>query len=351
MKKIIYAMGCALGLVAASCESDMELEKYGSLGYAVNAILTPDTCITVYVSDFYSVGAIPDDRDYDHAYATVYAHVFAGTISPYLVPGAPNTNAAVTYAVNGVDMGHMDMVGYKEEDGSTGLFTADYIPKPGDCVSVHAYNADFPEVEVDASVTVPEAPEFEVVSMEKSYSPKSESDSIDFYVDTLVRIAVKIQDKGNEKNFYRLKCREFSSEKWGFYPRYQYTYDVDDVFQCDDPILAGYPKGDLWWADGYTSIVFNDRTFDGSEKTLTLTRQIIWKSPDDDQKKLIVELEEITEDVYNYLIAIRRYNLADQSVYKEPVIIPSNTSTGFGLLGAFNFKRLVFDSDAIPTAQ
>lgn len=343
MNKIICTIVCALGILATGCESEIEFQKESRLGLSLNSMLVPDTCIIAYITEFYSPGSIPNEGHFEEGVHIYWTSMF-GKI--YRVSRPPQTEPVVTFSVNGIDMGRLAMT-----TDIPGEFKSDYRPRAGDQVTIRAYDPSEPAMTVEASATMPPEIKFDLLSMRKAFRVKSAKDERDFYADSMARITIRINDRPDEKNYYRIKVREVYKGRTDVWMR---QFLIDDIFECDDPIMSECPKGDDLQADGYTSTVFSDRTFDGSSKTLTLTKQLTrdrYNPFGENYKWLVVEVEEITEDLFKYIISTRNYNLSDLSVFSELVTVHSNTSTGVGIVGALSYDRRIIDPEQLESEE
>lgn len=178
------------------------------------------------------------------------------------------------------------------------------------------------------------------------------------YNELNLRFKISVKDKPGENNFYRF--RFFKEECYERNPgegktREKFILEADG---SADPILSeGYMNtGDilsslLEMENNY--LLFNDDTFDGETKTLSVTVNMSYllasfsfmpELPDDyDDPYVYVVLEHISFAEYHYLKALNNLsNLGYDAVpFFEPTTIPSNVDGGLG------FVSVATDSDPV----
>jgi|GEM_PF-242392 len=194
----------------------------------------------------------------------------------------------------------------------TDKYECGIVPKVGDYFSVTVTAKGF-------------SPAFaEMVIPSKSNNGKStwkdstSFDSSGFPNGTLV---IKLNDKGNEKNYYRISL---------FY--YQVSLAEWRVLQ---PILddAELRNQALKTQDG--GIIFKDATFNGKTRNISFTTPFgySFQSP-----KFLAVVENLSEQYYNYFKSLDDYK-NNRGVFNEPVPVFSNIKNGVGIFAGSSIQR------------
>ena len=150
-------------------------------------------------------------------------------------------------------------------------------------------------------------------------------------------VKLRFKDIKEEKNFYRLRVRTVSGHYEDLINRY--SSFANDIFISNDIIFHNnlIDKPYNGWP-AYFFNVFDDSKIDGKEHTFTIE---IRKREYYGEHFLCIDFESISEDLYKYLVAERRYQISDKSVFGENVFMPSNIQNGFGILGGMSCDRKV----------
>ncbi len=297
-------------LFLASCEKIIEFEgEITNPKITVNAVATPDTVFVAGISrELFFMDVIPE-KGWESLY-----------------PDFVLEDAEATITVNGREMYTMQ---YNPENLN---YVSTYIPAEGDEILM---NVSAPDLEpVQSRVVVPVKGELEILKKEVLYSENYIvfDDWMDIAaLDTIMRITAKITDPPGESNHYRLKVRSI-----GYYldtSSGDDGYHMSDVFSSADVIFKDerLVKRYWGWPAGFSN-VFDDHLFDGKEYTFTIESRMRWGT----DQHVVVELQSITRELYNYLKSVMLYRITDQDSYTESIQIYSNVNGGYGILGALN---------------
>lgn len=169
---------------------------------------------------------------------------------------------------------------------------------------------------VSSSVVLPDAPDATLV--DTIHFEEFNSLGANYYI----LFHVKLKDKPNTKDFYRLivtNSFSYEDEVYG-------NSVINETAYSNDPLLAGTFK------------VFRDISFDGKEYTLSFyvndySKQL--ETTSNSTWKLEVALQTISEDLYKYYTSLQRSS-ENQWNETEPVLIHSNIVGGLGIFGACN---------------
>ena len=314
MKTTLYILLLSLITFLSSCEKIIEFEgEITNSKITVNAVATPDTVFVAGISsELFFTDVIPE-KSWESLYPDFVLEIAEATIT-----------------VNGRDTYPMQ---YNPESLN---YESTYIPAEGDEILL---NVSAPDLEpVQSVAVVPEKGKLEILSTEVLYSENymAFDDWMDIAaLDTIMRITAKISDPPGETNFYRLKVRSI-----GFRPdgTGHAGYVMSDVFSSADVIFRDehLVKRYWGWPAGFSN-VFDDHLFDGKEYTFTIESRMRWGS----DQHVVVELQSITRELYNYLKSVMLYRITDQDSYTESIQIYSNVNGGYGILGAVNGEKHV----------
>ncbi|MFV0591638.1 MAG: DUF4249 domain-containing protein [Draconibacterium sp.] len=152
-------------------------------------------------------------------------------------------------------------------------------------------------------------------------------------------VTVTIDDKPG-KNFYRLLL--LRGNKKDYDDTFGYGAGYSDVyrFSSNDPVL-NYNKvvnEESSFSDYPENIhgIFNDELFDGKRYNLKFTP---WGADD-----LVIDIQQISEDLYLYYRSIRYSDWYGEDPMVEPVRIHSNVNGGAGILGSTN-SNLIYKEE------
>ena len=142
---------------------------------------------------------------------------------------------------------------------------------------------------------------------------------------------IKMKDKGNEKNYYRLAVvRKSTFEGESGYEFVHITDNIDPEAYSSDPLQTE--------DDSNPFCVFSDDIINGKEYTLKfkLSQNVItfYNRPKETKQELIIALQQISKDYYLYLRTRAVAN--EDNVFSEPVQIHCNIKNGLGVFGSYS---------------
>jgi hypothetical protein len=312
MKTTLYILSLSLIAFLTSCEKILEFD--GAITkpkITVNAVATPDTVFIAGISrELFFTDVIPEE-----SWESFY-------------PDFILENAEATITVNGRDTYPMQ---YNPENLN---YESTYIPAEGDEILINVSAPDLDPVE--SMVVVPVKGVLEILKKEVIYSENymAFDDWMDIAaLDTVMRITAKITDPPGETNYYRLKVRSigYRTDATG-----DDGYVMTDVFSSADVIFRDerLVKRYWGWPAGFSN-VFDDHLFNEKEYTFTVETRMRWGA----DQHVVVELQSITRELYNYLKSVMLYRITDQDSYTESIQIYSNINGGYGILGALNGEK------------
>lgn len=354
LKNIIAILAVLLSL--SSCEEEIKLYSgEQSLDrITVSAVVTPDTVVLAYITEaskidyFSSIALRSDYYQYDNIKEA------RKTIA--LAPERLETilqEADAKIIVNGKDSYPMTY------DPVYCTYNSGYVPVPGDNITIRVESLSNPDslgnrVQLNpaqATVSLPvTTPKIEILSREIKYKEKEYQEVPEFSgttmisdlygTDTVMTMKLKITDPGQENNFYRLLVRSVGSVRYG--SAAYLTYICVDTFNSDDRLFYDSdltkPYGFL---PAYFSNVFDDKLLNGKEYEFTVeTRK---RKAVEIEPYVILELQELSPDLYYYMKDIEVFRISDFDLYENPMQINTNVSGGWGVFGA-----MTYDTHIVP---
>jgi len=185
-----------------------------------------------------------------------------------------------------------------------------------------------------SQTTIPQKVEI----IETTFIPVSYKDK---YAAAISEVGIVFQDPPNEDNFYEILFVNYP-KNYPFSPGYVYVYDVnseDQAIQSE----SYYPTLIEFYLDAPKSLLFNDKTFDGELKTLTLhTRllQSVGSFYGFRRQEVKITLRHVSEDYYLYKTKMydHLYSQEEDILYGvgEPQELHSNITNGLGVFGSYN---------------
>lgn len=156
--------------------------------------------------------------------------------------------------------------------------------------------------------------------------------------DSYNRYHVKLKDKPEEDNFYRIKVSAQDLEP--------YDSLVWDPYIEDSVLLTYYPPNlhydsedpsiEVWgYHDGY--FYFSDVLFDGKEYNF----ELLIRPPDIDRRvDFAVCLEHVTPDFYRYIKSYDYHvDAEDMGIFSQTAQVYNNIENGYGILGASTVSK------------
>lgn len=406
MKRNILFSCIFIYFLVSSCERIIVLDDgdEGIRGLVVNAVATTDTVFMASVSYAYSTSDAPYILSRDYATFEFGYHKSIITGLHELAQGSYPSNPYPTMPgdtlYTWLDYYHQvrDSVingRYLVKDARVTLtvneeaeypmtyepvsarYMSSYVPRVGDHLRV---TAEKNNEKVEGETTVLEPQKIEILDYELMYKQKENIEGGNYILkepsDSVVRLTLRINDPGNEKNYYRLKVR---NGKVGYFhsvmvigpPYWEYHYNKDgevvdsvyyeksqewvrlpflewfyeDVYTSDDVIFYDSRLTRRWGAwEPFMSNVFDDHLINGEEYTIQVdSRLISYKT--NAKRFLVVELQSIPEDYYHYLKSMMVYRITSDDDFSENVYVHSNVKNGWGIVGSLSSERFVITLD------
>jgi len=228
--------------------------------------------------------------------------------------------------------------------------------KEGNRHKVKVNNPGYDDIEVETVKPAPvkiksltwkhikgKMPEWYYVSSYNNYPLPLYPSGQEEHEDTLMlEFTIKFDDPpGN--NFYQFGIHYLN---YNFFEVAEYKMQYAS-FEWSDPLYNNMYYSTLLPTGGpqpgkANEIVFNDKDFNGEEKTVRLVKPVsgIVTSP----HKYIIKLYSLTEDHYKYIVTKWLYNRSKDDPFAEPVDFHSNVSNGIGI-----FSIASCDYDTIIT--
>ena len=352
MRDILIGLMIILSLSA--CEKEIDITNVNMTNrITVNALISPDTTIIVYLTecdDLDYFGTIALRSDYTR-YNTVHStgiDMNNTDLLPYILPKAEveiTVNNEKTYPLV-----------YNPEFIS---YSCDYVPNQGDEIKIQATSLSNDSTKIvelspiTAVTQVPSKPKIEIIETEVKYKEKEYYEVEDFGAtvhisdyygsDTVMSINMRIVDPGNERNFYCLKIRSVGAYTVSDGMGHETTwYTCADMFSADDKLFYDSDLVKPYrFIPAYFSDVFEDELINGKEYEFTVETRLRKNSTV--APYVIVELQNLSPDLYYYLKDIEVFRISDFDLYDNPIQIHSNVNGGWGVLSSMNF-----DTHIIP---
>lgn len=336
--KNIYAVVSVmiiLAFILCSCEKVIRFKGENlenAEGINLTALVSNDTNLRISVSKAYVFSDIPPIYWED-----LYHYQKTGPDSFYMkVAVLPDAELKLSVNDRNYEMRY---------DPENYCFTSDYRPVAGDRINVQAKAKGLKDVSAEA--VIPNPQKIEIVKYEKFYDKKviytSDEELTDMDgKDTIVRITLRISDPKNEHNYYRLKVRSLAYDsQYIEYFDATWEYDrVTDIFTSSDVIFKDPRLVESYGGWGaYFSNVFDDSMFNGKEYEFDVETRMRYG----DNPRVVIELQSITYDFYQYLRSLMLYRITSQDSYTEALQIYSNVDNGFGILGALGTEKHVIN--------
>ncbi|MDR2950226.1 MAG: DUF4249 domain-containing protein [Prevotella sp.] len=196
----------------------------------------------------------------------------------------------------------------------------------------------YKDKQLSASAVVPENPQIISVDTIAIYK------TVSGYKGKYLRYNVKIKDRSQSDNFYRIKvdgAYHYQSKDWLEFEYWRYI----TRFKSDDVILNnGNPENTdnddlsiVTFPPNYYGI-FTNTMFKGTEYTLSFYIEypdFLYEN-EYDKGYLNITLQMISPELYKYYSSVQRYRYLDEYEMTEPVKIFTNINNGLGIFGAYS---------------
>lgn len=313
----------AIAAITCSCERELDF-NVGSTDreLTVYAVANAGAPFKAYVTRSFSTNRSPNFYQVLETRDDMLRRVYLSTMVV--------KDAQVTAVVNGTDRYEMTY------DTTTTAYGCAYVPRVGDKVEFTAKAQGFDDATATTTVLAPieiHDLQYEIVpdqAVDPSIRDTHPGDTWrDLYgADTVMRATFTFHDPGGEKNYYRMRVRNIgeAEELPGMV-----KYSVGDVFKSDSPVFfdRSLPVGYGLWDKNFSD-VFDDHLIDGQDCTITVSgRKRSWS-----KRRMIVELQSISPEMYYFLKSLMVYRISVDDVYSTPVQIYSGITNGWGVLGS-----------------
>ena len=318
-----------------SCEKEIDFKgKEEAPRMVLNAIVNPDSCIKVFLSE---------------------SQFFLSTNIDY-----KTINDAKVYVWrNGVMLEELTFDGTMSYVGShIGVYVGSFIPSIGDKIKITAEHPDFPpveseETEIPALIQIISIDTVDFKCYATKYSAIYTGDYIDDYypnyettedsvyrVVTSSKVRITFNDPEKIKNYYRVFVGindKYDGENDSY--NRVFCYSTDLVFSNS---MMGL-ENTCWYNE------FNDLLFDGETYTLTIgfyqersynrSDEYYYRDRIPNEREITVRLESLCESNYKYYSSLSLSGYVGDGVFSEPVQIYSNIKGGMGIAGAYSVSR------------
>lgn len=313
----------SFALLLCSCEKEIEFKgKYDGSKIVLYSVVNPMDTLKVRVLRSYFILRTSDGSE----------SVFDGL-----------SEAKVTALVNGTEIPLTEV--------DAGFFNSEFVPKPGDEVTIKASREGYKSV--TATTVVPEPADFSVEKAVFEEKPIEDEYWRERRREWTVRLRIRINDVPGERNYYRLKIYEQDRE----YQQslFAMTQDVIFMSQTDEfETIEGMIDGDTWvyLPELIDDSMFEDRSY-AFDVWFEVGRYKQWEEiysdsgieyeeseepiPDLDPADFWVEVDALSPDLYFYSTSLEDYEASDYgfaSFFGEKVSIHNNVQNGIGCVGA-----------------
>ncbi|MQY80089.1 MAG: DUF4249 family protein [Bacteroidetes bacterium] len=179
-------------------------------------------------------------------------------------------------------------------------------------------------------------PEWYYISIYNNYPPPPDVEPEDTL---MIEFTIKFDDPPG-KNFYQIgihSLQRVSNFKREFKIQYASFEWPDPLYSCACYFIHEYVGGKKTEGGSKIAercgianeIVFNDKDFNGEEKTVRLVIPTHTGSFSD--ASIIIKLYSLSEDHYRYIVSKWLYNRSKDDPFAEPVDFHSNVSNGIGI--------------------
>lgn len=198
----------------------------------------------------------------------------------------------------------------------------------GDKIEISGYSESHGHV--DGVDFIPNPPEILSITPEWFFGTE---DGISY-----LRTKIKIKDRQNEENFYRIVMHEktvFSENDPA-----DIVWTTSEIY-LDQEILFKDILGALGDTDSNLFAIFSDELFRGKEYSLNVYIRKDNFSTWDAKQYVKVEIQSLSSHLYRYLRSLELAASGDN--FSEPVKIFSNINGGFGILGSYTIEQMIIE--------
>ena len=349
MKKLFILLYTGLAGILTACETilPVDVPEGEEWGITLNAVASPDTTFTAYVTHSYPNSEAPEyhyKQIYDgvhweptpfldYYYSMLYPYGKTEDAPPFNNNGGYNTIKEATLADAKVELTVNGETDYPMVYDTLMLcFQSNYTPAIGDRLEVRIDNGSGERT--IARTEVPRPQKLEILDIEKEIFDKSEflANEVGFYRNRgYLTMKLRLHDPAEEKNHYRLAIR-------GSHHKFDSMYGVWDTYMSSDPIFKDDRLTSGWNAwPAFFSNVFDDTLINGKTYEFEVKTYILGSLDLNEEWPIYeVSLQSITEDYYRYLKSMQLYRISRTDAHSEGVYIHSNNEGGWGLLGGIS---------------
>lgn len=194
---------------------------------------------------------------------------------------------------------------------------------PGDKITLGMDAGDLGYI--TAEETVPHPPVILSVDTVRFYDKDTQS--------VQMRILIKIKDRPDEKNYYRLHInRTVRTDPGG---SWESAYTYTDFFINQDIALSSLSNRGIQEEDENLYRIFPDDLFQGEEYTINVYFPLALGSyMVKEFVRVTIELQALSQSMYLYMRTVEQSQNAD--VFSQPVKVYTNVKGGYGVLGIYN---------------
>lgn len=343
MKNISYiATGVFITLCISACEVILPFDNESDTdkeGLVINALAVPDQPMEAYITKTYRSSEEPP---WTHGYArpenpdTYYyeeyqinninnlLNVYTGSESLKAEFKRDQLrDAKVEVVVNGTARYTMN---YNNEKL---CYKCDYKPRSDDEITLQVTRG---EKEAQATAQIPTQPHIEIVDTKiEKRSAEGILDGTIYYTGNVVKMKLRIKEPDSQRRYYKLRVRGVGLPSLAMYDSIRV---INDFYSSNDLVFRDERLDKKWggWPI-FFSDVFENKAFAGTDYTVDIETFAISRFL---MPGYIIELQTLTEDYYRYLKSVMLYRIAASGPFAESVYIHSNSSSGWGILGAVN---------------
>lgn len=331
----ILVVGCFI-----SCEKDIEFK--GTVTdpmLVVNSIFTPDSVVSVHLSQ---------------------SRFVLGEMAPF----NPISNATVSVFVN-------DDLKEQLSHSEKGIYRGTYLPKPDENIKIEVIAEGFNRA--TSQTRIPKKPgivinDSTVTVRDEEYRNPYQPNTVTKTTSRNMQVQLKLTDMPNEENYYFIKASQYFSDNGMLITERTMELKLSEVLKnniTDNGNIFQDIFGDEGESDR-TDNLFSDLFVDGKDIIFDFSFYDILESVtyvngekinDGSSSRgeltveYIIEIGEISKDMYQYLISGNKaLNAEDYGPFTEPVMIHTNIENGVGILGAYSTYRFSsrFKSNYLP---